>query len=129
MGIIERSLVVKGENNSKRILALFDSGSSFTLLRSDIFKYIKGWSHKKIINQKIMLGDGRLIKIKNSAVITIKLNNNNYQFRVIESDFISEQMIIGVDFLEYFGHGLEFKNDTVVAKPHRLKNHRGVYIL
>lgn len=126
MGIIERNLVVTGKSD-KRIKALFDSGSSYSFIKSSIIDEI-GYYQKNNINIKVEIGDGRLINYKESVILQIKLNKNNYFQEFIIGD-IPDQMIIGVDFLQTYGHTLKFEKDTVIAKTLHLKNSRGKYRL
>ena len=127
MGIIERSLIVSGFSKKTRVKALFDSGSSFSIINEKIVKQIKPIKIQKC-SETLILGDGRKIKIKERVIYQIYLNKNNYFQKFLVMD-IPDQMIIGVDFLQTYGHTLEFKNDTVVSKPMHLKTSRGVYRL
>ena len=112
---------------SKRIEAFFDSGSSFSIVDESVIKdvgYLKRW----VKPRKIELGDGRVIVYKNLVLLGVKMNNNEYFHKFYVAN-IPDKMIIGVDFLQEYGHTLEFKNDKIKSKNLRLKNSRGRYVL
>jgi len=126
MGIIERNLTVSGQK-SKKVLAFFDSGSSFSIINPKILKDI-GYLKKIKTKITLELGDGSKMFVKDSVILGIKLNKNDYYFKFLVAP-ISEKMVIGVDFLQEFGHTLEFKRDRIIAKNLHLKNIRGKYVL
>lgn len=126
MGIIERSVEVSGQRK-KRIKALFDSGSSFSIIKKSIIKEI-GYLKIGRTNIKLQLGNGQIMKVSQYVILGVKLNKNEYFHKFLIAE-IPEQMIIGVDFLQEFGHTLEFKNDKIIAKNQHLKTIKGVYRL
>lgn len=125
MGIIERSLKVSA-NKSKRVIAFFDTGSSFSLIDRSVVQqigYLKKW--KKPIT--VQLGDGREVKYEYMVLIGVMMNKNEYFHKFYVSD-IPEQVVIGVDFLQEYGHTLEFVNDSIISKNMNLKNSRGKFV-
>jgi len=56
------------------------------------------------------------------------MNKNSYFHWFLIGD-IPEQLVIGVDFLQKYGHTLEFKNDKIKSKNLHLKNRRGKFVL
>jgi len=126
MGIIERNLEISGIK-SKRILAFFDSGSSFSIIKKSLVDDV-GYFKKKKVKLKVEIGNGDSMLFTEMVLISIKLNKIIYTDYYVVGD-IPEQMIIGVDFLQKYGHTLEFKNDKIVGKNLHLKNRRGRYVL
>ena len=129
ISIIERHLQIRGkESEFTKVFAMFDSGSSYTLVRSSKLKDVIPYRIRNI-NIPIEVGNGQFIHLKKEALMEIKMNNQVYTFFVKIIDELPEEMIIGVDFLQRFGHTLEFKKDKVRAKSMNLKTHRGNYRL
>lgn len=126
MGIIERSLNIIGKKK-KRVIVFFDSGSSFSIIKKDLVQEI-GILKQKRVSIKVKLGDGSLMKFDKAILLEIIMNKNSYFHWFLVGD-IPEQVIIGADFLQEFGHTLEFKKDKVISKNLHLKNRRGKYVL
>lgn len=131
MGIIERHLTIVGNRGKKSILAFFDSGSSFTLIKRSHINQIGYYNQKKVNINIETASKNHSLHILDEVLIDIKMNDVVYPFVypfwVKVSNDIPEAMIIGVDFLEKFGHTLEFTHDTVKAKNLRLRDVHGNY--
>lgn len=126
MGILERSLEVTGQK-TKRVMALFDSGSSYSYIKRSIVDSI-GFLEKDNVVREVEIGNGKKMRFKERVVLKIKLNSHEYFYNFLVGD-IPDEMIIGVDFMQDYEQNLVFKNDTVVGKNLHLKTKRGQYVL
>lgn len=126
MGIIERSLVVEGKK-SQRVTAFFDSGSSFSIVSNKIVSKLQPL---KVVNAsvEVELGDGSKLRLGKRVLLNVRMNKRDFPFYFHTGD-IPDDLLIGVDFLQKFGHTLEFKKDKIITKPLHLRNRRGKYVL
>lgn len=127
MSIIERNLVVSGNLSSQRVKAMFDSGSSFSFIKRNVVEKI-GYLKVMKNNIEVSIANGKKMRFTDIVVLQIMMNKNKYFQEFVVAN-IPEQMIIGVDFMQKYGHTLVFTNDTVKSKKMNLKTSRGVYRL
>ena len=116
MSEIYQSLIIR-EKRSKRINALIDTGASVTYIRPDIAKDI---GTEKLRPIKIKVADGRIIKGWETSFIIQVRGMSEATIGIITN--ITDQVIIGVDFLQKRNVMLDFKKDKMKIK--RLSSRR-----
>ncbi len=115
--IIERKLLFEGSLGEKRLLALFDSGASYSCIQPDLAKemgYIENVRHPFKFE---MAEQGKTIEINSRVTLDFYIDNYRFsdEFMIIPN--LSEEVIIGAKTLQSWRFKLDFEKDEVIIDP------------
>lgn len=117
MAVIEKTICLVGSRGSKKITALFDSGSTYSCIQPALAKRL---GRPELLPEPMEFGTAKK-KEKLTALEAVRLNFyiDGYRF---SDEFmlipkLSEETIIGAKTLQAWRIKLDFEHDKVIIDP------------
>jgi len=123
MGEIRQSVTIQGMKGSARVNALLDSGAQVSILKYSIASKIELTATPYI---KIIASDGD-VELGYPLQLFVKIHNRLSKVNVIVIKKISDDLILGQDYLQMNHVILDFNNDKIklgVGQPRVRKSYR-----
>jgi predicted aspartyl protease len=115
MGRVEEEIEVCGTKGSKKVIAIFDSGSTRCLVNPDLVESVGGeyTGYEPVVK----LADGREVKVKEVEFSYIEvLGYRRIRARAFALEGLLEQMLIGQDIMQELGVTLKVREEKVVLE-------------
>jgi hypothetical protein len=119
--IIERTLKFRGSKGQSDLLVLFDSGATFSCIRSDL---VGGLAPTDPLVEPVPLetaSEGTFIHVEQKALLEFFLNNLRLSDEFMVVPALSEQVVIGATTMQKWRIKLDFDNDEVITDPRASK--------
>lgn len=101
MGIIRKELVARGESGEKRLIVLFDSGASRSLVRRDVAIEIST-PKELIIERELTVADGRKVRCKFLCDLILEIENKRIGIEAFVVDDLPVPLIFGALDMEAY---------------------------
>ena len=111
MGLIYKDLVVRGSHGRMKLRVLLDSGASSSFIRSDIAQAL-GEVARLPRAFRVIFGEGRT-RVSEQIPLEIAMEGESVLATPYLLPKLSEELILGADFLQRYKVVLDFERDTV----------------
>jgi len=113
MGVIREELLVKGDKGEKKLIVLFDSGASRSLIRSDIALELST-PRKLLISREFIVANGNKIVCNFFSDLIIKIEGKEIGIEAFLVDKLPVPLIFGALDMEAYRIKLDLakKNST-----------------
>jgi hypothetical protein len=117
MAIIEESIELRGSKGSREVIALFDSGSTYSCIRPDIAREVEVVVPLPEPMEFGTAKDGETVSAREGVRLNFILQGYRFsdEFMVIEG--LSEEVIIGAKTLQSWRMKLDFEAEKVIIDP------------
>jgi hypothetical protein len=117
MPIIEESIELRGSKGSRQVVALFDSGSTYSCIRPDIAREVEVVVPLPEPMEFGTAKDGETVSAREGVRLNFVLQDYRFsdEFMVIEG--LSEEVIIGAKTLQGWRMKLDFEAEKVIIDP------------
>ncbi len=117
MAIIEEPVELRGSKGTRQVVALFDSGSTYSCIRPDIARAV---AMVEPLPEPMEFGtakDGETVEAREGVRLNFILQGYRFsdEFMVIEG--LSEEVIIGAKTLQGWRMKLDFEAEKVIIDP------------
>lgn len=114
---IKIPLTFKGSKGEEKFYALFDTGSTYSCIRTDLAEKIGMTDKLPSVRYFNTAAENEYLKVEHAMRLDFELNDLNLtdEFMVIPS--LSEEVIIGVTTMQKWRIKLDFEHDTVIVDP------------
>lgn len=120
MGLIYKDLALKGEKGDRIFHALWDNGSSECFIRGDLAEKVTTIS-KLRIQKEFEMGKGTLPVRDSTPIVDIEVEGYNLFWHFLVVPNLSEELIIGADFLQRWKIKLDPESEKIIIDPRALK--------
>jgi len=120
MGLIYKDVSVKGDKGDRGFYALWDNGSSESFIRRDLAERVATIS-KLRISKEFEMGKGTLLVSESTPTLDIEIEWFNLFWHFLVVSDLSEELIIGADFLPRWNIKLVPENERIIVDPKALK--------
>ncbi|MFQ6114744.1 MAG: retropepsin-like aspartic protease [bacterium] len=117
MAVIEKQIMLKGSKGEAEVLALFDSGATYSCIQADLAKkpgnlepFPKGIEFETA-------EDGRKVKATSHISLFFYLNDDRFSDEFMVFEELSEKVIIGAKTLQSWRMKLDFEHDEILYDP------------
>jgi len=118
MGVIRKKLPVMGRRGKREVECLFDTGASSSFVRPELVRELGLPAIGLLKPIRIRLGKGSTRVLKR-AEVTIGLNGITLPDNAYVLPGLSEEFVIGCEFLERYGIRLDPKRQRLLLPPKR----------
>ena len=117
MAIIEEPVELRGSKGSREVIALFDSGSTYSCIRPDIAREVEVVVPLPEPMEFGTAKDGETVSAREGVRLNFILQGYRFsdEFMVIEG--LSEEVIIGAKTLQSWRMKLDFEAEKVIIDP------------
>jgi hypothetical protein len=117
MAIIEEPIELRGSKGSREVVALFDSGSTYSCIRPDIAREVEVVVPLPEPMEFGTAKDGQTVSAREGVRLNFMLQGYRFsdEFMVIEG--LSEEVIIGAKTLQSWRMKLDFEAEKVIIDP------------
>jgi hypothetical protein len=117
MAIIEESIELRGSKGSREVVALFDSGSTYSCIRPNIAREVEVVVPLPEPMEFGTAKDGETVSAREGVRLNFILQGYRFsdEFMVIEG--LSEEVIIGAKTLQSWRMKLDFEAEKVIIDP------------
>jgi len=117
MAIIEKSIRLVGSKGVKEVLALFDSGSTYSCIQPTLAKQLEKVTQ---LPEPMEFGTAekkRKVTAKEAVRLNFYLDGYRFSDEFMLIDNLSEEVIIGAKTLQAWRIKLDFEHDKVIIDP------------
>ncbi len=119
MGLIRKSVTVVGRKGRRRMLALFDTGASHSLIRQNLAKSIA--NPEELAEPKTFEAAVGTFVARHGVFVDILLQRRRFFTSLVVAADLTEDLVIGADFLQQFHIRLYPRRHEVVIDPKALR--------
>jgi len=101
VGIIRKTLLVKGDKGERKLNVLFDSGASRSLIRSDVAKEIST-PRELLIQREFIVADGRKIICKYFCDLIVEIEGKRIGIEAFLVDDLPAPLVFGALDMEAY---------------------------
>ena len=120
MSILEHEVTIEGSMGTRRCLALFDSGASYSIIRRDIAEQVarlellpdpENWIFETA-------EAGRLVETRYRVTLNFQFADSRAHFsdEFVVFDKLSEELIVGATTMQKWQIRLDFKAEEVIYR-------------
>ncbi|RZN35445.1 MAG: retroviral-like aspartic protease [Methanophagales archaeon ANME-1-THS] len=120
MGLIYKEVVLKGDKGGGRFHALWDNGSSESFIRRDLAEEV-GTILKLDVPREFEMGKGTLSVEESTGILSVQVEGYNLFWHFLVVPNLSEELIIGADFLQRWKIKLDPESEKIIIDPKALK--------
>jgi len=120
MGLIYKEVVLRGDKGERRFQALWDNGSSESFIRRDLAKRV-GTIIKLDAPREFEMGKGTLLVVESTGSLSIEVEGYNLFWHLLVVPDLSEELIIGADFLQRWKIKLDPESERIIIDPKALR--------
>lgn len=125
MSLLEESILIRGNQGSKTVHALFDSGASYSCIRRDVAESVGHVEPLADTMEFETAEDGAFIAATSVVVLSFFFPDTNRLFtdEFLVFDELSEPLIVGAKTMQAWKIRLDFDNEKILydKKMHRLR--------
>jgi len=120
MGLIYNDVSLKGDKGEGRFHALWDNGSSESFIRRDLAEGV-GTILGLSTPREFEMGKGTLLVKESTGIVDIEVEDYNLFWHFLVVPNLSEELIIGADFLQRWKIKLDPENEKIIIDEKALK--------
>lgn len=117
MAVIEKMIKLKGSKGEKDVLALFDSGATYSCIETELAKKL---AYLEPLPEPLEFDTaevGHKLKATSHISIFFYLNSDRFSDEFIVVDGLSDKVIIGAKTLQSWRMKLDFEHDEILYDP------------
>ncbi len=117
MAVIQKKIKLRGSKGEKEVIAIFDSGATYSCIRPDIAKELDILLPLPEPMEFETAEQGRTVKAEKRVSLNFYIDGYRFsdEFMLIEG--LSEEVIIGAATLQKWRLKLDFEKDEVLIDP------------
>lgn len=115
--IIEKNLLFEGSLNEKELLALFDSGASYSCIRPELAAKLGNVESIRHPFEVETAKKGESIKVKEAVRLDFYMDDYRFSDEFMLIPDLSEDVIIGASTMQKWRFKLDFEHDKVIIDP------------
>ncbi len=115
--IIERKLLFEGSLNEKELLALFDSGASYSCIRPEFARKLEQVLSIRHPFRVETAKAGEVIEVKERVSLDFYMDDYRFSDEFMLIPDLSEEVIIGASTMQKWRFKLDFDQDKVIIDP------------
>lgn len=119
MGLIAKRLTLHGSDRKRSLDALFDTGSTKSFIRADVAKGL-GPNVELPEPKKFEMARG-VLKVREGLVADVAIGRHRLTHLFLVVDGLTEELIIGADFLQEWHIRLEPRRRRIILDPKALR--------
>lgn len=120
MGLIYKDVSLKGDKGEGKFRTLWDNGSSESFVRRDLAEKV-GTILKLSALREFERGKGTLLVAQSTGILDVEVEGYNLFWHFLVVSDLSEELIIGADFLQRWKIKLDSQNERIIIDPKALK--------
>lgn len=120
MGLIFKEVVLRGDKGERKFQALWDNGSSESFIRKNLAEKV-GTVLNLSAPREFEMGKGVLLVEESTGIMDVKVEGYNLFWHFLVVPELSEELIIGADFLQRWKIKLDPENERIIVDPKALK--------
>ena len=117
MSVLEHDVTLVGSKGRERCRALFDSGSSYSIIRRDIAERVAELVPLQELEAWVFetARQGDLVQARDAVLLVLHFDDSTERFlgEFIVFDSLSEEVIIGAQSMQAWHVTLDFENESV----------------
>ncbi len=117
MSVLVREMLLIGSKGRERARAMFDSGSSYSIIRKDLAERLANLEPLQDLDDWVFetARAGDLIQVRYRVTLDFLFDDSKARFsdEFVVFDDLSEDVIIGADTMQKWHIRLDFENDIV----------------
>jgi len=118
MGLIYKEVVLRGDKGEGEFQALWDNGSSESFIRKDLAGGV-GTILRLDAPREFEMGKGNLSVSESTGVLSVEVEGFNLFWHFLVVPNLSEELIIGADFLQRWK--IKLDPERIIIDPKALK--------
>ena len=118
MGLIYKEVVLRGDKGEGEFQALWDNGSSESFIRRDLAEGV-GTILRLDAPREFEMGKGSLSVSESTGVLSVEVEGFNLFWHFLVVPDLSEELIIGADFLQRWK--IKLDPERIIIDPKALK--------
>lgn len=120
MGLIYKEIMLRGDKGEGRFQALWDNGSSESFIRRDLAGNV-GTILRLSAPRQFEMGKGMLSVEESTGIVNVKVEGFDLFWHFLVVPDLSEELIIGADFLQRWKIKLDPESERIIIDPKALK--------
>jgi hypothetical protein len=120
MGLIYKEVVLRGDKGEERFQALWDNGSSESFIRRGSAEKV-GTILRLDAQREFEVGRGTLSVAESTGSLSVEVEGFNLFWHFLVVPNLSEELIIGADFLQRWKIKLDPESEKIIIDPKALK--------
>jgi hypothetical protein len=120
MGLIYKDVLLRGDKGERGFKALMDNGSSESFIRKDLAEKV-GTILKLDAPREFEMGKGTLSVLEATGILSVQVEGFNLFWHFLVVPDLSEELIIGADFLQRWKIKLDPESERIIIDPKALK--------
>lgn len=120
MGLIYKEVVLRGDKGARRSQALWDNGASESFIRRDLAEKV-GTIVKLSAPRQFEMGKGTLLVEESTGIVDLEVEGYSLFWHFLCVPELSEELIIGADFLQRWKIKLDPENEKLIIDPKALR--------
>ena len=120
MGLVYQEVSLSGDKGKRKVYALWDNGSSESFIRRDLAEKVETIS-KLRTPKEFEMGKGLLSVTESTPILDVEVDGYNLFWHFLVVPDLSEELIIGADFLQRWKIKLDPENERIIIDPKALK--------
>ena len=120
MGLIYKEVAFKGDKGDRKFHALWDNGSSESFIRRDLAEGVETILRLDA-PREFEMGKGNLSVSESTGVLSVEVEGFNLFWHFLVVPNLSEELIIGADFLQRWKIKLDPETERIIIDPKALK--------
>jgi hypothetical protein len=117
VSVLQKEILLVGSEGRRRCNALFDSGSSVSIIRRDLAESLQPLSPLVDLENWVFetAQEGQLVQVRFSVALTFHFDDSkeNFHDEFFVFDECSEEVIIGARTMQMWKIVLDFQNDDI----------------
>jgi predicted aspartyl protease len=118
MGLVRKKLPFVGRRRKREVECLFDTGASLSFIRPELVRELELPTANLLRPLRIRLGKGST-RVSRLAAVMIRLNGVTLADTAYVMPGLSEEYVLGADFLERYDIRLDPKRRRLLLPPKR----------
>jgi len=117
MAVIQKQIRLEGSKGKREVIALFDSGSTYSCLTPEI---AKGLGNIELLPEPMAFGtakEGEKVTAQQRVSLNFYLNGYRFSDEFMLIPNLSEPVLIGAATLQKWRMKLDFEHDKVIIDP------------
>jgi hypothetical protein len=125
VSVLVREVLLIGSRGRERARAMFDPGSSYSIIRRDLAEKLAHLEPLQDLDDWVFetARAGDLIQVRYRVLLVFRFDDSNARFsdEFVVFDDLSEDVIIGADTMQKWQIRLDFDSETVVYRKSAIR--------
>lgn len=114
--ILRKEIEVLGSKGSKKVIALFDSGSTYSIISEKLARTVETLTPLPQ-PKKLKIANGEVTVINHRVPLDFKLNGITLSDEFLVFDKLPNDVIIGASTMQKWRIKLDFEKEDVIVNP------------